>query len=327
MQVNDLKVLIVGCGSIGKRHAGVLSDMGVGRLAACDPSGEARAAFSAMYPRIAMYESEEEALKAFRPDAVFILSPTQMHLPMAACAVEAGAHVFIEKPLSVSPDGADELERLARERGKKVMVGFCFRYHSALLYAKKLLEQGEIGRLLSIRCLMGEPFARIRPDYRNTYYAVYSGAFELVHDLDLAIWLANRPVAEVTGFCGTLSDMEITSPDTAEILVRFEDRVMASVHLDLYQNPRRRLLEMLGTDGTIIVDISSWEEASVSTGKDDRWKSAHFVTARNDMFLAEDREFLECVAMDKPVRLTIEEALKSLRAVCAVYQMPKGLEL
>ena len=327
MQMTDLKVLIVGCGSIGKRHAGVLREMGVTRMAACDPSERAREAFGAMFPDCAMYTSEEEALAAFHPDAAFILSPTQMHLPMAAQAIEAGAHVFIEKPLSVSPDGADELQALADRCGKKVMVGFCFRYHEALLYARKLLKEGTIGRLLSVRCLMGEPFAEIRPDYRNTYYAVYSGAFELVHDLDLAIWLADQPIVEVQGMHGTHSDMEITSPDTAEVLVRFEDRVMASVHLDLYQKPRRRQIDLLGTQGTMIVDISSWDEATVSVGKDDQWTGTRFKTARNDMFIAEDREFLHCIVADEPIKCTIAESLKSLRAVYSVYQMPEGLVL
>lgn len=320
MQISDLRVLIMGCGSIGKRHARVLYDLGVKNMAAYDPSPAARAAFSELYPGCAMYEEEKEALDSFKADAVFILSPSQMHIPMANRAIEAGAHIFIEKPLSTTPDSAEQLQALADCRSKKVMVGFCFRYHEALLYAKQLLEQGTIGRLLSIRCLMGEPFAKIRPDYRDTYYARYSGAFELVHDLDLAIWLAAQPIVEVQGMYGTHSDMEITSPDTVEMLLRFQDRVMASVHLDFYQQPRRRQVDLLGTDGTIIVDISSWDEASVSVGRDETWVSKRFTTRRNDMFTAEDYEFLTCIVEDKPIRCTIAESLKSLKAVASVYQ-------
>ena len=122
---------------------------------------------------------------------------------------------------------------------------------------------------------------------------------------------------------GTHSDMEITSPDTVEMLLRFQDRVMASVHLDFYQQPRRRQVDLLGTDGTIIVDISSWNEASVSVGRDETWVSKHFATQRNDMFTAEDYEFLTCIVEDKPIRCTIAESLKSLKAVASVYQFPQ----
>ena len=62
MQISDLRVLIMGCGSIGKRHARVLYDLGVKNMAAYDPSPAARAAFSELYPGCAMYEEEKEAL-------------------------------------------------------------------------------------------------------------------------------------------------------------------------------------------------------------------------------------------------------------------------
>lgn len=330
MQVNDvaqLKVLVAGCGSIGKRHGQVLAQMGVKRMAACDPSEQARKVFSELLPDCQMYAGYEDALADFQPDAVWILSPTGMHIPMARQAILAGSHVFIEKPLSTTPDGAEELEALAKEHHRKVMVGFCFRYHEALLYAKQLLDEGKIGRLLSVRCLMGEPFALIRPDYRNTYYAVYSGAFELVHDIDLAIWYAGQPIAEVQGMYGTHSDMEITSPDTVEMLLRFQDRVMANIHLDFYQNPRRRQVDLIGTEGVIVTDISSWDEATVRLGRKGEWiEDKYFKTARNDMFFAENEDFLNCVLNNLPIRCTIQEALKSLKAVCEVYQeSPKGV--
>ena len=131
---------------------------------------------------------------------------------------------MLEKPLSDTTEGLAELETLAAGSGKKVMVALCFRYHEGLLRAKEHLDSGRIGRLVSIRALMGEHLPDVRPDYRTMYLAKYNGAFELMHDLDLALWYAGRPVKRLHCVYGTYSDIGIQSPDVVECLLDFADR-------------------------------------------------------------------------------------------------------
>lgn len=322
MQISDLRVLIAGCGSIGKRHAQVLRGLGVQALSACDPSAESREGMRAVLPDAPLYADFTEALAREKPDAAFILTPTGLHVPMAMQAIEAGCHVLIEKPLANTPDGVDALKTLAQARGKQVMVAFCFRYHEALCKAKRLVEAGRIGRLVSIRALMGEPFYDIHPDYLNLYYSKYSGAFELVHDLDLAIWFAGQPVESVQGVYGSFSDMGMDSPDTVEMLIKFQDRCVANVHLDFFQTPRRRQIDLIGTQGVITVAFASWDTAEISVFARDvmRWETETVPTRRDDMFAAEDLEFLQSVLTGAPVRCTVDEALKSLNAIATLYQ-------
>ena len=78
----DLSVLIVGCGSIGKRHARVLRSLGVADIRACDPSAEQRQLLSAESPNVRMYDSYDAGLRD-RPDTVLICTPPEMHIPMA----------------------------------------------------------------------------------------------------------------------------------------------------------------------------------------------------------------------------------------------------
>ena len=321
MQMSDLRVLIAGCGSIGKRHAEVLQGLGLTILSACDPSAESRGGFGALLPDIPLYADYADALATERPDAVFILTPTRLHIAMAREALLADCHVFIEKPVSNTPEGVEDLKALAEARGKKMMGGFCFRYHAALLKAKCLLDAGRIGRLVSIRALMGEPFYDIHPDYLNLYYAKYSGAFELVHDLDLAIWFAGQEIDSVQSVYGSFSDMGMESPDTVEMLVKFRDRCVANVHLDFFQTPRRRQMDLIGTQGVITVEFASWDEAELAlfSRRTMRWDRETIATARNDMFAAEDQDFLNCILKNEPVRLTIDEALKSLNAIASIY--------
>ena len=211
----DLTVLIAGCGSIGKRHARVLRSLGAANLGACDPVAEQRQALAAESPNVQTYDSYDAGL-GDRPDAVVICTPPAMHVPMARQAIEAGCHVLTEKPLSDVLDGVDDLEALAARNGKKVMVALCFRYHEGLLRAKQHVDAGRIGRLVSIRALMGEHLPDVRPDYRSLYLAAHNGAFELVHDLDLALWYAGQPVKKSHCVFGTYSDIGIQSPDVVE---------------------------------------------------------------------------------------------------------------
>ncbi|MEN6315665.1 MAG: Gfo/Idh/MocA family oxidoreductase [Clostridiaceae bacterium] len=326
MEVNrkslqDLKILIVGCGSIGKRHAGVLSSLGVTGMLAYDPVESQLQALVNETPGVQPCGSLEEGLRQ-NPDAVFVLNPTKLHVPTAIQAINANCHVFMEKPLSDSLDRVDELSGLAAEKNKKVMVGFCFRYHDGLLRAKNIIKSGKIGRIVSVRALMGEHFPEVRPDYKNTYYVKYSGAFELIHDLDLAIWFADQNVKKAYGVYGAFSDIGFEAPDTVELLLEFENRCAATVHLDFFQKPRRRTIELIGTNGVITVEFASWDEYTISIYDTVKrvWEKFTEKTARNDMFRDEDREFLQAVAEDKPIICSIEEARKSLEVILNVQK-------
>lgn len=315
---HELSVLIAGCGSIGKRHARVLSGLGLKDIRACDPLPTQRESLLAETPAVKMYDSYETALRD-QPQTVWICTPPSLHVPMALQAIHAGCHVLCEKPLSDTTQGIDELSELAEDRHKKVMVALCFRYHDGLVRVKDYLTSGRVGRLVSIRALMGEHLPEVRPDYRDLFSARHGGAFDLTHEIDLAIWYANQPVQRVRSLIGSYSDIGIQAPDVVEILIDFEGRCMASIHLDYFQRPRRRQIELICTEGVIIVEFAHWDLCTVSVYEAARstWKHQELVTNRDDMFQAEDREFLQAVAENKPIRCTIGEARKSVEVVVA----------
>jgi predicted dehydrogenase len=318
LDYRELKIAVAGCGSIGKRHIRILKSLGVRNITAFDTDPEILRIAAEANGGVNTAGTYEELL-ACRPDAVFILTPTGLHIDMASAALLSGIHVFIEKPLSVDMEGVDTLIALRDRMKLKAMVGFCFRYHEGLLRAKNLLDSGAIGRPVSIRAMVGEHLPSVRADYMQTYYVRYSGAFEMVHDLDLAIWYAGQEIKNSYGVFGAYSDLGFRSPDNVELLIEFEDRLSASVHLDFYQRPRRRVTELVGTRGTILIDFSSWDGYTISIGGEDgRWKTLEGITKRDDMFAAEDLEFLRAVAEDLPVKCTLEEACKSLSVVLNV---------
>ncbi len=311
---NETSVLIAGCGSIGKRHARVLRGLGLKDIRACDPAPDQRDKLASETP-VRMFESYELGLES-KPDAVFVCTPPKMHIPMATQAIEAGAHVFCEKPLAFSSAGIGELGGAAGRANRVLMTGLCFRYHDGLRKAKSLLESGRFGRLVSIRCMMGENLPAVRPDYRTLFSSKYSGAFDLTHEVDLAVWFAESPVRKVMCAAGSFSTIGIEAPDVAEILITFEAQCLASVHLDFFQIPRRRQTELICTAGVVMVEFASWDRCTVSVyeaGGD--WQHETFPTARDDMFRAEDRAFLNAITGAGPAECGIEDARVSVEVI------------
>ncbi len=315
---HDLSVLIAGCGSIGKRHARVLSQLGVKDLRVFDPQTSQVEQLMDQTPHAKPFVSFESGLST-KPDCVWILTPPRLHVPLAIKAINAGCHVFCEKPISDRLDGLDDLTKLVEKTGKKFMVGLCFRFHEGLLRAKQWLDEGEIGRLIAVRAMVGEPFDEIRPDYQQVYTAENFpwGALDLTHDIDLAIWVAGQNVKQVHSVIGTYGDIKVDTPDLAQLLIEFDDRCTASVHLDFLQRLRRRQFEMIGTKGVILVEFSQWEQCVLSLWNNAtrQWCHEIIATDRDDMFCDEDRQFLEAVACDGLIQYGIEEAYKSVRVV------------
>ena len=241
-----------------------------------------------------------------------------MHIPMAIQALDMGCHVFSEKPLSDTLDGVDALcEKLSLTK-KTFCIGLCFRYHEGIKRARSVLKAGAVGRLVCVRSLMGEHFPSVRPDYKTLFSARYSGAFDLMHDLDLALWFADQPVQEIHCVYGSYSDIDIKAPDTAEILIGFKDRCTATVHLDFFQRPRRRQIELICTEGCILIDFSTWDSCTLQIYRagESEWESHTFPTLRDDMFREENQAFLEYIAgNNKAVVYHINDALLSLQAL------------
>ena len=318
--MEKLKVLIAGCGSIGKRHARILTSLCIEEIMIYDSNQGQVELLVKELPDVKPVNSFEQGLE--RADAVFILTPTKLHIPMAIQAINAGCHVFIEKPLSVNMDGVNDLKVLAEKKGMKVMVGLCTRYHEGIIKAKQLLDSGKIGRLVSTRNMVGEHFPDVHPEYKSLYYAKYSGAFELMHDLDLAIWFAGQQVKNVYSVFGSFSDIDIEAPDVVEFLLGYQDRCTATVHLDFFQKPRRRIMELIGTKSDLIIDFTSWDEYTISLYNSEKkiWETETYKSARDDMFRDEDREFLEAVIYDKQIICNIQEACKSLRVIEAAQK-------
>jgi predicted dehydrogenase len=316
------RVLVVGCGSIGTRHAANLLALGVEQVLACDPDPDRLAALTSRHS-LEGFESLEAALAA-GPDAVLICTPNHTHVPIALAAARAGCHLFVEKPLSHTLEGVAELRDLV-QRHRLTALGACeMRFYRPVATLKRLIDDGAVGRVLAVQNEFGHYLPNWRPaaDYRRSYSArgAEGGGIVLdaIQDLDYLMWF----LGDVAGvFCAwaRVSDLEIDTEDTANMVLRFQSGALGSLHLDYTQRFKRRRSEVVGSEGTLIwegrgktPDLSTIE---CYTAGSEQWRQVEAAAAvdPNECYVDEMQHFLRCLEGREAPRMSLDQAEKVLR--------------
>ncbi len=313
-----MRLLVVGTGSIGTRHCRNLVALGQDVTAwDADP---ARLAGVAALSGVRAAASLEAGLGT-RPDAVIVCTPPATHLALARRAVDAGAHVFVEKPVAPVSDEVPELIDLARRRGRLLLVGFNLRFLPSLAVVKTLLDQGRIGRVHAVRAEFGFHLPGWRPgrDYRDNYAVSREMGggilLDAIHELDYLGWMLGD-VAEVFCAAAHVSDLAGDTEDLAEITLRFASGALGQVHLDYLRRAYRRSLELIGAAGVI-----EWEypacRVTVRGPAPDAVEVVHAgdETPAEQMYVAEMQHFLRCCEGRAVPLIDGDEALRSLRVV------------
>lgn len=303
-----MRLLVIGCGSIGTRHIRNLQLFPNIEVIAHDIDGERAIQVNA---NLGVWTTSrlDRALDR-NPDAVLICVPTYIHLDLAQSALDAGAHVFVEKPLSHSLDGVAEFIERARVLGKIVLVGCNLRFHPPIKQIQTWLDAGNIGRLQCAQLCYGHYLPNWRDtDYRQSYSArTEQGGgiiLDAIHELDLAQgWLGK--IESIFCLAAQVGDLGIDVEDTAEILLRSSQRGVAQVHIDYLRPERARTYELLGSEGMIqwIARGKNPEHSVLSCYQrvTDSWETREIDSDLNEMYVGEMRHFLQCLAgLEKPV--------------------------
>jgi predicted dehydrogenase len=313
-----LRALIVGHGRIGRRH--------LRNLRTLSPSAEItvlrRPGSSPNLDGADRVLDDLEVALHPPPDLAVLAGPAPTHVPMGQVLCEAGAHLFVEKPLSHTMAGVDELLAKAAERRRVLLVGYCLRFHGALRVFRQKLEQGAIGRLLMLDVHVGQYLPLWRPDvdYRRSVSARRESGggvlLELSHELDYARWLAGE-VDWVSAQAARVGDLEVDVEDQATIALGFASGARGCVHLDMLDRAARRGCRAIGTLGTI-----EWDAVGGSlrlfTSAEGAWADVPFV--EGDMYLAELEHFLACVRGDSPPLVTGADARRTLGLALAASE-------
>ncbi|MGB8013856.1 MAG: aminotransferase class III-fold pyridoxal phosphate-dependent enzyme [Terriglobales bacterium] len=334
----EYRTLIVGCGSIGRRHAKNLKALGVRQLGFCDTSPEAlKHCREELKGEI--FSDYGEALEKFRPDIVLICTPPVCHLEEALAALQARAHVFIEKPLSHESSGIQVLIAEARRHDRNVQIGYNMRFHPGLQILKDLIDSGKIGRVLWLNVEAGQYLPDWRPwqHYRESYSARHELGGGIIldgsHEIDYICWLLGRPT-EVTCRAEHLSNLEVDVEDSAWIYLTFPERRRAELHLDFVQRAYTRTCKVVGETGTAFWDFNVQEVRWFSAEKPSAqkldagqlsggqfsdgqagWNRIPYAFEANDMYVAEIVHFLESLGRGTGPMVDLEQSRDVIRVV------------
>lgn len=251
-------VAMVGAGFIGPVHVEALKRLNipVTGILGVDEAESKRAAASLALPKA--YGSYEEVLSDPDVTSVHIATPNRLHFPMAKQAIEAGKHVFCEKPLAMTSAESGELVELAKKAGVAAAVNYNNRYYPINLHARQMRESGELGDVYHVCGNYAQDWLFHQTDYNWRVLSEEGGELRAVSDigthwLDLLHAITGleveavcadlkvvypvrlRPTGEVETFSGKLAEEAKTEPipisteDFGAILIKFKGGARGSL--------------------------------------------------------------------------------------------------
>ncbi len=310
----DLCVLIVGLGSIGRRHLASLRKLGVTDVIACR-SGDGPGT-----PDDVRSVSNFDAAFAAHPDCAIIANPTSEHLPAALACAAAGCDLFIERPVADGLAGLEELEFEVQRRQLVTFVGYNLRFDPVVVAARDALRSGTIGKVLSARLWVGQYLPDWYPgrDYRAMYVArgELGGGMLLTlsHEIDYAFWLLGG-AKNVVAVLSQPSALEMNADSLAEVIMLMDGGALCSVHLDGLRRTASRGFDIVGENGSLCGDLvrrTLHLELPGSAGG-----AALPLPTVPDVYEEEMSHFLSCVRSRKVTRNPLSEGVAVMRILAA----------
>ena len=280
----DVKMGVIGCGSIANiAHFPAISRCKEAKLVAvCDTDGDRAQAVASKWGAEQWFVDYRKMLEKCKLDAVVIATPNNVHRNQTIAAANAGAHVVVEKPMAVTNGEAWDMVNACKKNKVKLMIGCDRRFFTQNQWAKELIEEGIIGRLLMSRASLHEHWYnyqnhvaasdfRLRADVAGGAAINDTGA----HVIDLLTWLNGSKVKRVVGVAKRLAmPAEYTlCDDTALVMMEFDNGAFATVSCNRFSPAVNAATELCGTEGTIFTatdatnPFQSWPMA-VYTNKD-----------------------------------------------------------
>lgn len=310
------KVLVLGLGSIGQRHARLLSERADVEVILCDINENLRsqALDSLKKPPSDIFSLYPEALESC-PDMVFICVPNHLHVPMALQAMERDIDVFVEKPISNSLEEAKELIEVSEKLNRFLQVGYMLRYDEGLIKIKNAIDKGELGNLVGGRAMIGTYVTLLNAKGTERIDIPDSLVVDYTHELDFIRWFFGD-VVEIIAMKSRMGDLKLKAqPNIFQANIRFKTGALVQVHMDYIQFPQRRIFEIFGDRGTVYYDFMTGEIRQFSFQRENRWANKNVlpITDRwDDLFRKEHESILTRRLMGLKPFISGTDGLKAL---------------
>jgi predicted dehydrogenase len=262
----------------------------------CDVSGDLREQFGKRHPNATLTDDFSRMLADPALEAVIIATPVPTHYALAKQALEAGKHVFVEKPPAMKGREMEDLLRIAEERDLVLMPGHLLLYHPGVRKLKELIDAGELGNVL---CVYGnrQNLGKIRKD-ENALWSLG------VHDLSVILYLIGEEPTEAVAHGNAFLNEGVE--DVVFCYLRFPSGKIAHMHLSWLDPHKMRRLTVVGREKMVVFDDMELER-KVTIYEKAPWEPAgtygEWLTRSGDILSPR-------IANDEPLRLECEHFLR-----------------
>ena len=325
-----VKIGIIGFGTMGRIRCEAIQENGHGKVVAIAELEQAPPS-----PDVRYYKTAEALIADPEVEAVFICTPNYLNRPLTIQALQAGKHVFCEKPPALTAGEVEEVMAVERASGGlKLMYGFNHRHHDSIKKAKELVDSGVYGRILWMRGRYGKS---VDQEFYNTWRAkkeMAGGGILMdqgIHMLDLLLMLGGD-FQEVSAFVSNLF-WNLDVEDNVFAILRNSDGVVASLHSTMTQWRHLFSLEIFLEHGYIVINgllttSGTYGEEQLAVAKnrttapaatwDDEERTLFTV---NNSWASEVTQFLKAVRHDGPITVgNSDDALRLLKVIDKIYQ-------
>ncbi len=334
MMGENVRLIIVGVGLVGKRHVAAIGQVsGVELMAVVDTSPQSKE-----YARrhgITHIESLALALESLKPDGVILSTPTPMHIDQASLCVEHGVPVLVEKPLATSADDAEKLVSFAQKANVPLLVGHHRRHNPLIKQAWQLIQDGEVGdiRAVHAQCWFYKPDHYFEEAPWRGQLGAGPISVNLVHDIDLIRYLCGEVVAvsahvaastrgfeneEVAAAVLTFANGAIGTITVSDGIVSPWSWELTSQEYPIYPVTNQSCYHIGGSHGSLsIPDLTLWNQH----GKQDWWEAISATSMpqeSSDPLVNQIDHFRRVIKGYELPLVSGEEGLKTLRVLEAI---------
>lgn len=334
--MKKIRVAIAGLGRLGRVHAENLA-FRIPNAKLCAVCAQTEDSLNWARERLdicACYQDFAEMLAKETPDAVVLVTPSDLHCEQIELALAAGVHVFFEKPLGTDPARCAATQAAAEQHPELVcMPGFMRRYDKSYVYAKHQIDSGAIGTPYMMKCTGIDPESAIEGTLRVT--GSFGGIFmDLgIHDVDLMRWLLGCEPAQVHAVGTTVkypAFREGGDYETAAALYQFTNGAIGMAHAGRCSPYGYHVeTEIIGTEGTLrISGVPAKNLTQLYKGNGAATECVGSFQERfEEAYLAEVQEFVDCVCENRRPAVTMEDAVKATAIAHAAGQALRSGEI
>ncbi|MCM8763836.1 MAG: Gfo/Idh/MocA family oxidoreductase [Candidatus Omnitrophica bacterium] len=315
------KILVVGGGGIGRRHIDGLLRTGKFQVSVCEVDNEKLIALKKEYPLESIF-SDFFSTNIVRFDAVLIATPANFHLQMAKKCCLDGVPFLVEKPLSVTLDGVNELIDIAKKN--KIVCGVAYTRRSVPSFRKfrEIAQSDIIGEIKMANFYCAQDYRKYRPDYEKIYFskkAMAGGVLRdfITHFVDLAQWMLGKPEK---GFCiseNLVFGDSIETDDSAVVIGKFSKKIV-SFYCNGFQKPNELIIDFAGTKGNLKYVLITRHLSRILFADDDsgRWEQLEeFQDEGSEYYLFQAQHLLRMLDGLPHDFTTLQEAAENLEFI------------